>query len=343
MQRINKTIPLYFDESLSYLEMIGILSDNVEEIKKLTETLNKVIKLDDTGNIVIDGNLDVKGELSSSTTVEKAVTAEKLLTPRKIELSGVVNGEIPFDGSEDVIIPTTIIDDINTNAATATKLQTPRKITLQGNVTGYANFDGSGDVIITTQVTGGSTDINSTVGNFTVGTGGSGDLTVAGDIKYRNNNNDIYVLQDGILKVDTEGNAATATTATTAGKLTTARTIGLSGDVTGSADFDGSANINIATTIGKVDSATNADNATEATWATKIGSADTHPAIGTNTRPIYVNAAGSVRACLGTVGSVNQPIYMQSGEFTACTYRFEVVDSLPTTYTANTIYFVKGA
>ena len=214
MTRINKTIPAYFDESLSYLEMLGILSGKVEEIKELSDKLNSVITVDENGNIVIQGNLDVTGELSSSTTVEKATTAERLVTPRKIELSGVVNGEIGFDGSQDVIIPTSIIDEVNTNAASASKLKTPRKISLQGNVTGYANFDGSNDIVITTQVTGGSTDINSTVGDFTVGTGSTGgDLTVVGDIKYRQGSNDYYVLQDGVLKVNTDGNAATATTA----------------------------------------------------------------------------------------------------------------------------------
>ena len=46
MTRINKTIPAYFDESLSYLEMLGILSGKVEEIKKLSDKLNSVITVD---------------------------------------------------------------------------------------------------------------------------------------------------------------------------------------------------------------------------------------------------------------------------------------------------------
>lgn len=344
MTRINKTIPAYFDESLSYLEMLGILSGKVEEIKKLSDKLNSVITVDENGNIVIQGNLDVTGELSSSTTVEKATTAEKLETPRKIELSGVVNGEIGFDGSQDVIIPTSIIDEVNTNAASASKLKTPRKISLQGNVTGYANFDGSNDIVITTQVTGGSTDINSTVGDFTVGTGSTGgDLTVVGDIKYRQGSNDYYVLQDGVLKVNTDGNAATATTATSASKLSTARTISLTGNVTGSTTFDGSSDVSISTTIGKVSSASSADVATDSTYAAKIGTSSIHPAIGSGIVPVYVNSTGNVKASTSTVGDANQPVYYNAGTVTACGFRIEVVDSLPSTYTPNTLYFVKGA
>ena len=350
MIRINKTIPAYFDESLSYLEMLGILSGKVEEIKKLSDKLNSVITVDDNGNIVILGNLDVTGELSSSTTVEKATMADKLATPRKIELSGVVNGEIGFDGSQDVIIPTSIIDEIDTNAASASKLKTPRKISLQGNVTGYANFDGSNDIVITTQVTGGSTDINSTVGDFTVGTGSTGgDLTVVGDIKYRQGSNDYYVLQDGVLKVNTDGNAATATTAESASKLSTARTISLTGNGTGSVQFDGSSDVNLDLTVNyatEAGSTSTATNATNSTYSTHIGTDSAHPSIGTSSRPVYVNTAGTVTPLSATVGSATQPVYMNAGTITAGTYSFSVLtqteyDGL-TSKGANTLYFIKG-
>lgn len=103
-----------------------------------------------------------------------ADTAVKLATPRNIALSGAVTGTIPFDGSQNVTIVTTLTpltaDDIpaipgskvNTAVASADKLSTPRTIALTGSVTGSGSFDGSGNLTITT--TGGGSVVTGFTG-----------------------------------------------------------------------------------------------------------------------------------------------------------------------------------
>lgn len=72
-----------------------------------------------------------------------AGTASKLETPREIALSGDASGSIEFDGSQDVVIETTVH-----HSTTADRLTTPRTISLDDQATGQVSFDGSGDVII---------------------------------------------------------------------------------------------------------------------------------------------------------------------------------------------------
>lgn len=277
MPRLNYTIPLYFDQSLSYLEMLGALASKVEDIDEVFSLINQYFTFDGS-KITIKGDLAVTGELDSTTVVSKANEANKLSTPRKIELIGVVDGDVQFDGSEDVIINTSLGTNslncnISGNANTATKLQTPRSITLAGNVTGTGTFDGSGNLTITTQVTGGSTEINSTTGDFTVGTGTNGGslYTNSGIYSKGTDGNYVEIVKDGQLKVG----------ASTADKLSTARMITLSGDVSGSASFDGSASCLISTTCG------------HATKAEKVGTG----LVGGATQPVYVKADGTITAC----------------------------------------------
>ena len=342
MDRLNFAIPLYFDQSLSYLEMVANLADKMKRLEESTSTIINQIGFDGD-KVVIKGDLEVLGDLIATIVVDNAATANKLTTARTIALNGDIVGETTFDGSSDVTINAQVKDYLDTTAAQADKLATPRSITLQGNVTGTATFDGTGDVIINTHVSGGSTEINSTDGNFTVGAAGTGNLYVNGDYLYRNNSTDTYIIQNGRIKADSDGNAATATTAESASKLSTARTISLTGNVTGSTTFDGSSDVSISTTIGKVSSASSADVATDATYAAKIGTSSIHPAIGSSIKPVYVNSTGNIKASTSSVGDANQPVYYNAGTVTACGFRIEVVDSLPSTYTPNTLYFVKGA
>ena len=49
-------------------------------------------------------------------------------------------------------------------------------------------------------------------------------------------------------------------------------------------------------------------------YAEAIGTRDNHPAIGSNTNPVYVNADGQIVKSSGTtVGSYNQPVYFNNG------------------------------
>lgn len=66
---------------------------------------------------------------------------------------------------------------------------------------------------------------------------------------------------------------------------------------------------------GAAKSATTAGSATTATTATKLGSSN----VGTNKRFIYL-ASGTPTASAQTVGSSTQPVYMNGGTFTQCSY-----------------------
>lgn len=67
-------------------------------------------------------------------------------------------------------------------------------------------------------------------------------------------------------------------------------------------------------------------------YATKIGTAASHPAIGSAVNPVYVSNNGTVTASNGTAGANNRPVYLTNGVLTAMT------GALPTTYggTGNT-------
>jgi Tfp pilus assembly protein FimT len=277
MPRLNYTIPLYFDQSLSYLEMLGALSDRVEDIDGVFDKINEYFTFEDN-KIIIKGDLAVTGELDSTTVVSKADEANKLSTPRRIGLEGVLVGNAEFDGTKDIYIPTSLGTDtldvnVTGNATTATKLQTPRQITLAGNVTGTGTFDGTGNLTITTQVTGGSTEINSTAGDFTIGTGtNGGNAYVNGAIYAKDSTgNYVEVVQDGELQL----NAPTAT------KLKESQIISLQGDVTGTFSFDGSESKIVSTTCG------------HATYANKLQTG----LVGGTTQPVYIKADGTVTAC----------------------------------------------
>lgn len=92
---------------------------------------------------------------------------------------------------------------------------TARTMTLSGAVTGSASFDGSQNFSVVTSIADGALSIAKTSG--------------------------LQTALDG--KLDTTGNAATAT------RLQTSRNIALTGIVTGTASFNGSANASIATSI----------------------------------------------------------------------------------------------
>lgn len=94
-----------------------------------------------------------------SDTIFEGLTefATRLETARQIALTGAVTGSVNFDGSNDVIINTSVNHTHDYlpsggTAVAANKLATARKITLTGAVTGEANFDGSQNVSITTTV-----------------------------------------------------------------------------------------------------------------------------------------------------------------------------------------------
>lgn len=72
--------------------------------------------------------------------------------------------------------------------------------------------------------------------------------------------------------------------------------------------------------------------AINSSYAAKIGTAASHPAIGSAVNPVYVSSNGTVTASNGTAGADNRPVYLTDGVLTAMT------GALPTTYggTGNT-------
>lgn len=159
---------------------------------------------------------------------ETAVAASKWSASRKVTLSGDATGFVSFDGSGDVILDLSVVDNSHAhtianvsglqtaldgklplagNAATATKLVTARTIALNGGATGTATaFDGSANISIS--VTGlDATKMTGTLPDACL--------------------NGTYT------GINITGNAGTASAAV---KLQTARTIN-------GVSFDGSANI----------------------------------------------------------------------------------------------------
>lgn len=77
-------------------------------------------------------------------------------------------------------------------------------------------------------------------------------------------------------------------------------------------------------------------SAIQSSIATKIPSGT-----GSISRPVYVNASGNIAACTGLIGDDMQPVFMNNGTITACSFKMAVVNSLPQPTDADTFYFLK--
>lgn len=180
-----------------------------------------------------------------SDTIFEGLTefATRLETARQIALTGAVTGSVNFDGTNDVIINTSVNHTHDYlpsggTAVAANKLATERSITLSGQVTGSATFDGTKDVTInvtTVKVNGEAATANSARHVW------FSDTNV--ETKRNFNDNFVYNPSTQMLTTNISGNAASAS------KLATARKITLTGAVTGEANFDGSQNVSITTTV----------------------------------------------------------------------------------------------
>jgi hypothetical protein len=150
---------------------------------------------------------------------KNAATASKLLTARTISLTGDATGSVSFDGSGNVSMTVTVVDDSHAHVI--------------GNIDGLlAALEGKEPTIGFTPIQQG---------------GGTGQ-----------NNNKLYIGwsagEELLLQVNTTNFGATwpiniSKNAATASKLQTARTISLTGEASGSVSFDGSGNVSITTTV----------------------------------------------------------------------------------------------
>ena len=185
---------------------------------------NTIVFRDENGNITANTFI---GNLQGN-----ASTADKWRTPRSFTLTGDATGSTLIDGSQNIVLETSIVRAGSSNhATTADKLTTPRRIRLAGQVDGESLFDGSQDITIqcvVTDVTGEALGTPENQANKIVRRDPSGNFAATR------------------ITANLTGNADTTT------KLQTARTLALVGNVTGSVTFDGSADASITATIASI-------------------------------------------------------------------------------------------
>jgi hypothetical protein len=160
-----------------------------------------------SGGINVGGSANFVGDLTGN-----ADTASELETARVIELSGDVTGSVSFDGSQNVNITTTVVND---------------GVELGVNTTGNYMVDVVGGTGVTV--------------SHTPGEGSSASVAIGQDVATTASVTFVHVAAD--LTGDVTGNADTATT------LQTSRAISLAGDLSGSVSFDGSADVTITATV----------------------------------------------------------------------------------------------
>jgi hypothetical protein len=171
---------------------------------------------DGSGSVSLDGSQNVSLPLTVVNIAGNAATANQWTNSRTINVVGGASGNVQINGSEDVTLNLTVHNNQG-GSATADRWTTARNVNLQGDLNGSFTIDGSTDVSTNIQVVDNSH--NHTIGNVT-------------NLQNTLNN-----------KLDTTGNAASAS------KWNTARTITLGTDLTGSVSLDGSANVTLNATV----------------------------------------------------------------------------------------------
>ena len=108
-------------------------------------------------SLTLTKNGEIVCEYNGSQEINLDITeAEKLSSARNIKLTGHAEGEVLFDGSEDVELNvtnvTTSLADTAEFAKKSARLEHSRKIKITGDASGELNFDGSKDVEISLTV-----------------------------------------------------------------------------------------------------------------------------------------------------------------------------------------------
>jgi hypothetical protein len=191
-------------------------------------------------------------------------TASKLLNPKTIATTGDITGTATsFDGSANIIIPTTLASIVT--AGTATKITYDDK----GRVTSSTNLSASdiptvtsskisdfASSVLSTVLTGLSTATNAVISATDSVLIALGKLqkqitdnlaTLTSHTGNTSNPHNTTASQVGLGNVDNTADANKNVLSAT--KWTTARTFSLTGDVTGSVSIDGSSNPSITTTV----------------------------------------------------------------------------------------------
>ena len=207
-----------------------------------------------------------------------------------------------------------------------------------GNLTGTASKatnDSAGQQITTTYIKGLSVSgqtVTFTKGDGTTGTITTKDTTYSvatastlGLVKSQttgttsNRDYGVQVNSDGTMKVNVPWTDTKVTSE--ANNTTKAYLVGSTSPSTNTGTLIKDANVYLDTTAGKLVATTfsgdlsgNASTSTNASYSAKIGSSSSHPAIGSESQPVYVNASGVITAgtALGTMAYEASENYLAS-------------------------------
>ena len=171
-RKLNFAIPLYFDNSVSYLELVGHLSKGFQDIHQEFEDIKVDWSKIQTEFTLVKQDWEALEQFKTNLTNQEAqhvadMTARADAFEAEIraqqeqheqEVDGTVgtfNGRITNLETEVGNIKSgTVTVENASHALKADKLTTPRNITLSGDVTGSTTFDGSSDVTINCTVLG---------------------------------------------------------------------------------------------------------------------------------------------------------------------------------------------
>ena len=171
-RKLNFAIPLYFDNSVSYLELVGHLSKGFEDIHQEFEQIKVDWSEIKTEFTLVKQDWEALEQFKTDLTNQEAqhvadmtaradefeseIRAQQEQHEQKVDgIVGTFNGRITSLETEVTNIKGGTVTVKNaSHALKADKLTTPRNITLSGDVTGSTTFDGSSDVTINCTVLG---------------------------------------------------------------------------------------------------------------------------------------------------------------------------------------------
>ena len=171
-RKLNFAIPLYFDNSVSYLELVGHLSKGFQDIHQEFEQIKVDWSKIQTEFTLVKQDWEALEQFKTDLTNQEAqhvadmtaradafeaeIRAQQEQHEQKVDgIVGTFNGRITSLETEVTNIKGgTVTVENASHALKADKLTTPRTITLSGDVTGSTSFDGSSDVTINCTVLG---------------------------------------------------------------------------------------------------------------------------------------------------------------------------------------------
>ena len=166
-RRLNFTIPLYFDNSVSYLELVANLHSHWHEVQlkweaietKWLEVEPMVSQLEALRDEILASEAQHVADMKTrADTFEAEIRAKQEQHEQKVDASvAAINNKVTtLETDVNNIKSGTIIVKNANHADKADKLTTARNIQLTGDVTGSASFDGSQDIQINCTVAGGT-------------------------------------------------------------------------------------------------------------------------------------------------------------------------------------------